>query len=155
MEYGSMFYSVAPYYSLSVLDKVQNQCLRIALGVRRTSPIISLEVESNVPPLDIFRTLSMLNYYGRAARLPTHLDIKNELFPSDASLPQTRFTGRFIPPLLIRCEVAFRKLNMAKPPSQNVPLVLPSPPWVNYEDVFFPELACIKFHVFDYQFYLE
>jgi hypothetical protein len=50
MDYGSIFYMSASKSNLDKLNKIQNSCLRIAVGARKTSPIISLEVESNIPP---------------------------------------------------------------------------------------------------------
>ena len=136
LDYGSMFYSVAPQYSLSALDTVQNQCLRIALGVRQTSPIVSLEIESNIPPLDISRCFTMLKYYNRLSQLPSHLAISKELFPTNTPFFQVRWPKNFIPPLIVRCATAYRKLNLVKPPYRDSPLLLPCPPWVNPANIF-------------------
>ena len=31
------------------LDSIQNTCILLAIGVQKTSPILSIEVESNIP----------------------------------------------------------------------------------------------------------
>ena len=61
IDYGSMFYSTASATNLNTLNKIQNNCLRLILGARKTSPIISLEVESHIPPLHIHRNSVMIN----------------------------------------------------------------------------------------------
>ena len=139
IDYGSVFYSVAPHYILSSLDRIQNLCLRLALGVRQTTPIISLEIESNVPPLDIHRTFTMLKYYNRLSQLPSHLDISTELFVNCAPLFQKKWSRSSLPPLIVRCRTAYRKLNVTKPPYRSSPLVHPLPPWVNAADIFNPD----------------
>ena len=50
---------------LKQLEVIQNQCLRIALGTRKTTPIISMQVEANVPPLDVRRNCLALKYYHK------------------------------------------------------------------------------------------
>ena len=48
------------------LERVQNAAMRVALGARKTSPIVALQVESSTPPLlDHFETLC-LQYYHRS-----------------------------------------------------------------------------------------
>ena len=47
-------FCLASKTQLRRLDIIQNACIRLMLGARRSSPIISLEVEANVPPLTIY-----------------------------------------------------------------------------------------------------
>ena len=60
LDYGAPFYTTACKTNLDKLNKVQNNALRIAIGARKTSPIVSLEAESHIPPLDIHRLKVML-----------------------------------------------------------------------------------------------
>ena len=54
------------------LEKIQNAALRVALGARKTSPIPSLQVEANMPPLlDHLESLCIL-YYHRMTAQATH-----------------------------------------------------------------------------------
>ena len=56
LDYGCIGYSSARQSYIKRLDTVHNQCLRLCLGAFRTSPIQSLYVEANEPPLDMRRT---------------------------------------------------------------------------------------------------
>ena len=47
-------YSTASKTHIEKLEKIQNACLRLILGVRRTTPILSMEAETNIPPLKIY-----------------------------------------------------------------------------------------------------
>ena len=51
MEYGCAAFSSAHKSYLKKLEPIQNQGLRICLGAFRTSPMQSLYVEANKPPL--------------------------------------------------------------------------------------------------------
>ena len=42
------------------LEVVQNSCLRLILGARNTSPVLSLQAEASIPSLDIFRKITMV-----------------------------------------------------------------------------------------------
>ena len=80
IDYGSIFYDSASTTSLKHIDKIQNICLRIITGARRSSPITSLEVESNFPPLRYHREKLKLKYYCRLAELPDSTPVVEELF---------------------------------------------------------------------------
>ena len=56
-----MYGSARPSY-IKRLDTVHNQGLRLCLGAFRTSPVQSLYVEANEPPLDMRRTRLSLQY---------------------------------------------------------------------------------------------
>src|SRR5215471_20655783 len=51
LDYGSIVYNSAKKSHIGILDPIQNQALRLCLGAFRTSPIISMQVEANEPPL--------------------------------------------------------------------------------------------------------
>lgn len=55
LDYGSVLYRAASHSQLSKLDVLQNACLRLVLGARRTTPVVSLQAEANVPPLSLRR----------------------------------------------------------------------------------------------------
>ena len=62
LDYASLIYgSTRPSY-LKMLDPVQNQGLRLALGAYRTSPIPSLQAEAYEPPLHLRRKQLSLQY---------------------------------------------------------------------------------------------
>ena len=70
MDYCCHVYSTASSTNLKMLDVIQNQCIRLALGARQTSPIVSLEVEANIPPLSIRRKYLTLKYYNKILDCP-------------------------------------------------------------------------------------
>ena len=47
-------FSIASKTHLAKLNKIQNSCLRLILGALKSSPILSLQAESNVPPLEAY-----------------------------------------------------------------------------------------------------
>ena len=51
LEYGCAVFSSARKSYLKKLEPIQNQGLRICLGAFRTSPVQSLYIEANEPPL--------------------------------------------------------------------------------------------------------
>ena len=79
LDYGSIFYNSVPNSTLQCLDKVQNICLRYILGAQKSSPISSLEVESNFPPLALYREELMLKNFCRIPEIPMHSDLWKDL----------------------------------------------------------------------------
>ena len=55
IDYGSVLYETACSSQLARLDVLQNACLRLILGARRTTPIVSLQAEAHIPPLSLRR----------------------------------------------------------------------------------------------------
>uniref|UniRef100_A0A2P2I2N0 Pol-like protein n=2 Tax=Hirondellea gigas TaxID=1518452 RepID=A0A2P2I2N0_9CRUS len=55
IDYGSMLYSSATETLLNKLEVVQNACLRMILGARRSTPILSLQAEAYITPLNLRR----------------------------------------------------------------------------------------------------
>ena len=62
LDYGCIVYGSARPSYIKRLDTVHNQGLRLCLGAFRTSPVQSLYVEANKPPLDMRRTRLSLQY---------------------------------------------------------------------------------------------
>jgi len=55
IHYGAPVYSLTNQSFLTLLDSVQNTCLRLALGAFRSSPALSLCAEAGLPPLSFRR----------------------------------------------------------------------------------------------------
>ena len=62
LDYGCIVYGSARPSYIKRLDTVHNQGLRLCLGAFRTSPVQSLYVDANEPPLDMRRTRLSLQY---------------------------------------------------------------------------------------------
>ena len=65
LEYGCLAYGIAAKTTLEKLDPIHNQALRICLGAFHTTPIKSLEVESNIHSLFYRRKVMGIKYYIR------------------------------------------------------------------------------------------
>uniref|UniRef100_A0A1Y1KII9 Reverse transcriptase domain-containing protein n=1 Tax=Photinus pyralis TaxID=7054 RepID=A0A1Y1KII9_PHOPY len=64
MDYGCAAYSTCGSNTLlEKLDKIQNLAIRYSLGAYPTSPVTSLHVEANIPPLALRRKQIVANYY--------------------------------------------------------------------------------------------
>ena len=72
LDYGSILYSAAAKVHLSKVGIIQNQCLRLALGAMRTSPIESLQIETNIIDLKHRREYLFLRYAEKALNHPGH-----------------------------------------------------------------------------------
>ena len=86
MDYGSVFYGGTSHGILKKLDVIQNSCLRLALGVKKTSPVSSLEVESNIMPLNYHRKWLTLKYYLKVIEFPSWHPFQIETTDSFISL---------------------------------------------------------------------
>ena len=75
LDYGSIFYDTVSDAHIGKLNVVENTCLRVAIGARKTSPISSLEVESFIPPLCLHRKETIVKYYCRINQLPLELPV--------------------------------------------------------------------------------
>ena len=72
LDYGSIVYGSARKTYLKMLDTIHHQGLRLALGAFRTSPIESLLVEANEPPLKIRREKLAMNYITKVKANPSN-----------------------------------------------------------------------------------
>ena len=64
INYGAEIYGTAGDTMLKKIEAIQNMALRIIAGARNTSPIVSLQVESDFWPLKIERNKQLLWYYN-------------------------------------------------------------------------------------------
>ena len=73
LTYGATAIASAADSRLENLNKVQNAALRVALGARRTSPILALQAESNFPPLTTYlKELNCIYYLKAEAQGDSH-----------------------------------------------------------------------------------
>merc|ERR1711867_292497 len=105
--------SARPSY-IKLLDPIQNQGLRLALGAFRTSPQTSLQVEANIPSLENRRKQLGLQYALRLSSNP-----KNPAFSCVFNIPHDiRNTisnnDKKIKPFGLRIEEDLRTLDFSK-----------------------------------------
>ena len=73
LTYGTTAIASAADSRLENLNKVQNAALRVALGARRSSPILALQAESNFPPLTTYlKELNCIYYLKAEAQGDSH-----------------------------------------------------------------------------------
>ena len=127
LDYGCMVYGSARISYLESLDRVQNAALRVCLGAYRTTPISSLHVEANEPPLSLRRQKLALQYIIKLKSNPTN--------PAYDSVFQQNFKSVFnikptaIPTLGIRMHQAIDEtgVNLSRIAKYSLPV---TPPWL-------------------------
>ena len=72
LEYACQVLDGSANKAISSLDCVQNMCLRVATGALRTSPIIPLQIETNIPPLYMRRWELTMRYCLRVYSVEHH-----------------------------------------------------------------------------------
>ena len=77
LDYGCLIYEGAKEYMLNKLEVVQNGAMRLMLGARRTSPILSMQVESFLAPLKIHRGHLAVKMLIKLRCRPNSLDTAN------------------------------------------------------------------------------
>ena len=68
--YGATAIATTSETRLNQLEKIQNTALRISLGARKTTPITSLQIEANIPPLTLYIEELCCKYYFKLRTLP-------------------------------------------------------------------------------------
>ena len=127
LDYGCVVYGCARKSYTQMLDPIQNQALHLCLGAFRTSPVESLQIETNEVPLSLRRDKLALQYAVRLrsnARNPTtscmlNVDVAN------------LFNGRpkLIQPFSLRVKHLLDRANI----DFNITLTSDSaaiPPWI-------------------------
>ena len=77
LDYGCHTYGTASSKTLKKLDPIHNQALRLCLGAFNTTPILSLEVESNLHSLDYRRKILGIKYFARTQTIDQDKTICN------------------------------------------------------------------------------
>ena len=71
IDYGSTIYGSANQNYLKKLEVIQNKALRFILGARNTSPIISMQAEAYLPPLNLHRGYLSIKQYIKLKYKPS------------------------------------------------------------------------------------
>jgi len=129
INHGAEFFNTASNTTLATLDVIQNTCLRLAVGARQTSPICSLEVETNFPPLRLYREQIVLKYYNRLRQLPANLAVA-ALMRDILLQTQKLWTERLPPPIAVRGFNLMRSRQITKLDTVPYPVVSLKPPWI-------------------------
>ena len=128
LDYASPVYGSARPSYLKMLDPVQNQGLRVALGAFRTSPVESLQAEANEPPLELRRKKLSLQYTTKLSSTP-----ENPAFDAVFNVPRYIKTAvakneNLIKPLGLRVKDDLAELAWKKEDTDDF-FFSPIPPW--------------------------
>ena len=108
--------------ALKSLDPIQNQCLRIATGMRQTTPIKTLLVESHIPTLKDRRAMLSMRYLSRILEKPSNSPILQTLMRYRSSL--SKHPGYFE-----QCEEIMDEWKLTSPARSPCLPRSPIPPW--------------------------
>ena len=130
IDYASQIYQSATQTDLKILDTIQNQCIRLCIGAWETSPITSLEVEANIPPLKFRRELLLSKMRYRINEYPT-------------TFPQTKLLRAIAPrnSFMERSNQIFSTWNLELQEPRPCPKLSPIPPWNNIQKYFRESLS--------------
>jgi len=108
IDYGSIIYNSANKQNLKSIETVSNEAMRIASRCFKTTPISSLQVITNEPPLQLRRDKLSLKYYYKIRSLPSNptfnlLSVEQETLYANKNLP---------PPFAIRIKSLHNKYNI-------------------------------------------
>lgn len=129
LDYGSIIYNSASPTILKLLDIIQNSALRIALGAFRTSPITSILIETNEPPLAIRRKQLSLTYAFKIASMPNSR-MYPYVFSMDHNDKFAQIKTESIP-FHLRITKYLNELNQTKSPVFKKEIISSKPPWKN------------------------
>ena len=114
LDYGSIVYSSGSAAALRSLDAVANEAMRISTGAFKTTPIDSLNIVANEPPLSMRREELTMRYFFRckyAIQNPSYQSVVN---PALEVFFESRPT--VIPPLIMRAKDALSRYNITTQP---------------------------------------
>ena len=132
LDYGSIFYETASQTSLAPLTRLQNVCLRIALGVWSTTPVLSLEAESDISPLHVHRQMVIFKYFSRFLELPGNISVIKDLMQSYDKMHHIQWTSPFrVAPLVVRSRKLLLAFGIPYGICSSQSLISPMPPWFN------------------------
>ena len=114
LDYACAVYGSAAKSYLQMLDPIQNQGLRLALGAFRTSPVESLQTEANEPSLHLRRKKLSLQYAVKISSTPNNPAHKCIFNPDPTTLKNMGFRKNFTKPLCLRILEDLKELNFSK-----------------------------------------
>ncbi|KAF2365792.1 Ribonuclease H-like domain [Trinorchestia longiramus] len=133
LEYGWPAWEMLRSSSLKKLAVIQNMALRNILGVRKTSPVLALEVESRIPPLELRLQLLTARWYIHLMNRGNH-DYTLKQLGLARRRQQTVFETQ------ARQVLVSRKLLI--PRRVRTGTLSPVPPWSNFPNFISVDAPC-------------
>ncbi len=122
------------------LNTIQNEALRLCTGAFRTSPVISLQAEVNIEPLEFRRYKFALSYYTKLANKRGHSTFYKTFFPT----LEHKYKSSLLP-LGPKCKKLLEMLQLPMPTLSTAPPSYVSP-WIKNHQSTIPSATknCLK-----------
>lgn len=139
MDYASVLFCKAATSNLHKLDKLQNVALRLITGARKTSPILSLEVESYISPLNLRREMLIARQYIKLLYRPVEDETVRVLNITSAGKrgqimgPSKSFMTNINNVMNTYCSRNWKRI-----PDRHFEM----PPWINIRNNVFVSMEC-------------
>ena len=115
IEYGSfLFRDIKPKF-LQKLEVMQNDAMRCILGARKTSPILSLQIESFLPPIELRFQYLYAKWYIKCRNIPN----SHEIITKSCKMNANRI---------------FSSMNIPYFRQAQTPIVSELPPWIDLSE---------------------
>jgi ribonuclease HI len=111
LDYAAIVYHSANKTTLEQLNTIPAEAIRIASGAFKSSPVSSLQVLMNEPPLELRRELSTLKYYYKMRSQLSNPAFVHTIRPLQKLLYTNK---RVTPPISIRSDKLIEKYNLKK-----------------------------------------
>lgn len=136
LDYSCHVYNNASKDLLKQLEVVQNQCLRLAAGLKHTTPVVSLQAECNILPISLRRKHLSFKYYGKLKERPsTHPSVLRLLSHSNSLIKSMSF---------FNMKQDLELLNISPPSANNCLPYSSIPPWESLTSVILSEFSTIS-----------
>ena len=128
LNYGAPIYDSASISVKEKLNPVQNAALRLATRVRRTTPVVVLQGETNSMPLQYNRDIQTIKYYYKLRSMPIAHYTRTFLLQAQSETSLAEWSPIFRPTFFHRVSILLNKytLHYFLPPSWSI---APFPPW--------------------------
>ena len=122
LSYCAVAFSSASRTQMLRLHIIQNACLRLMLGARKSTPILSLEAESMLPPLHLYIERQNVLYYCKLQYSVEGNSAADKLLSDRSSL------------FVTNCVTTLRRFGVAQISRTPYSLTNSIPPWKNIDD---------------------
>ena len=126
--YGITAVASAAGGRLDQLNRIQNAALRVALGARKTSPIIAMQVEADIPSIQIhIKELCCRYHYKVNAQEENHPMLQE--IQQDPEVEDKRWTGQIKMSFIKRVQGIKRSWNLPERVNFHQVRIPKAPPW--------------------------
>ena len=127
--YGAAATTSACQTRQDILERIQNAALRVAIGARKTSPVIAMQVDANLIPLKEHLNILCLQYYHRKKSQENQSPFIIQLEDDPDTTDKVWTPGCFKKPLVRRVEDISRNLRTPLNLPVRTTKVSSDPPW--------------------------